>query len=156
MSRKTRSDSATALIDAFGNADKTIPLPDGVELRDESERVIWDQFTRARSRDSWRDFDLVILAKVVRLEADIRRFLGQLDAEGALIENKRGTKIENPLFRVVDTLQRQQLALIRSMSLNQTASDPRTLNNSSKNERDAEGALAGDSIEDLLARPMPN
>lgn len=146
-----------AAVQAFDNlADLPMPLPEGVELRDDVERVLWDQFTRARSRDSWRDFDLVILAKTVRLEADIRRFLAQLDVEGPLIENKRGTMIENPLFRVVDTLQRQQLALIRSMSLNQTGTDARTLNNSAKAEREAEEALAGQSIESLLAKPMPN
>jgi len=34
----------------------------------------------------------------------------------------------NPLVSVIDSMQRQQLALIRSLSLNQTAQDPRTLN----------------------------
>lgn len=156
MDRRTRNDSVTAAVEAFENAGSPVPLPEGVELRDDVERTLWDQFTRARSRDSWRDFDLVILAKAVRLEADIRRYLAQLDVDGPLIENKRGTLIENPMFRVVDTLQRQQLALIRSMSLNQTATDARTLNNSAKAEREAEAALAGQSLESLLAKPMPN
>lgn len=156
MTRKQRTDSVTAAVTAFENAGAFIPLPEGVELRDDEERTLWGQFTRARSRDSWRDFDLVILAKVVRLEADIRRYLAQLDVDGPLIENKRGTLIENPMFRVVDTLQRQQLALIRSMSLNQTATDARTLNNSAKAEREAEAAFEGHNIESLLAKPMPN
>lgn len=156
MARKPRSDSATALIDAFENANKSIPLPDGVILRDESEKIIWDQFCKARARSAWRDFDLVILAKVVRLEADIRKHQETLDKSGPLIRNKRETLIENPLLRVVDTLQRQQLALIRSMSLTQTGTDPRTLNASANNERDAANALADNSIESLLASPLPN
>jgi len=36
-----------------------------------------------------------------------------------VIFNDRGTPIENPLFRIIDTLTRQQMAVIRSMSLNQ-------------------------------------
>jgi hypothetical protein len=63
----------------------------------------------------------------------------QLDIEGVVMFNDRGTPIENPLARVIDTLTRQQMTVIRSMSLNQSDSDPRTLNatgvkNSATNE----------------------
>ena len=54
-----------------------------------------------------------------------------------MIENKRGTPIPNPFLSVIDTLERRQLAVIRSMSLNQTASDPRTINGSEKVEGEA-------------------
>jgi len=37
---------------------------------------------------------------------------------GMMIENKRGTPIPNPFLSVIDTLERRQLAVIRSMSLN--------------------------------------
>ena len=59
------------------------------------------------------------------------------DAMGMMIENKRGTPIPNQLLSVIDTLERRQLAVIRSMSLNQTASDPRTINGSAKVEGEA-------------------
>ena len=111
-----------------------IPLPDGVILRDESEMVIWKQFTHARASEGWRDFDLLIVAKAVRLEADIRKYQMQLDRSGAVIKNDRGTPIVNPFLTVIDSLQRQQLALIRSLSLNQTAQDPRTLNGQGANQ----------------------
>ena len=84
----------------------------------------------ARAREDWREMDLILLAKVVRMEADIREHQSTLDRSGVLIQNKRGTAIPNPLLAVVDNLERRQLAVIRSMSLNQQASDPRTLNGS--------------------------
>ena len=56
------------------------------------------------------------------MEADIRAAQVELDAVGMMVENKRGTQIPNPLISVIDTLERRQLAVIRSMSLNQTAS----------------------------------
>ena len=59
--------------------------------------------------------DLILLAKIVKMEADIRAAQVELDAAGMMVENKRGTQIPNPLISV-----------IRSMSLNQTAHDPRT------------------------------
>ena len=127
-----------------------IPLPDGVILRDESEMVIWKQFTHARSSEGWRDFDLLIVAKAVRLEADIRKYQMQLDRSGAVIKNDRGTPIVNPFLTVIDSLQRQQLALIRSLSLNQTAQDPRTLNGQGANQSALRRSI--NTFDDLIGR----
>ena len=76
--------------------------------------------------------DLILLAKIVKMEVDIRTAQVELDAVGMMVENKRGTQIPNPLVSVIDTLERRQLAVIRSMSLNQTAYDPRTINGTAK------------------------
>ena len=127
-----------------------IPLPEGVILRDEAELVIWKQFTHARAGDGWRDFDLLIVAKAVRLEADIRKYQMQLDRSGAVIKNDRGTPIVNPFLTVIDSLQRQQLALIRSLSLNQTAQDPRTLNGQGANQSALRRSI--NTFDDLIGR----
>jgi len=155
MSQKRRSDSnsVTAAVDGFRGAIQSVPLPEGIHLRSDDEVIIWEQFTRARAREDWRDMDLLLLAKVVRMEADIRRHQETLDRSGVLIQNKRGTLIPNPLIAVIDTLERRQLAVIRSMSLNQQASDPRTLNAAGQNvnaSRSVIDYLAGD---DLIAMP---
>lgn len=126
--QKLGKQSTVNVVKLVSELTEKIPLPDGVTLRDETEMVIWGQFTRARARDGWRDFDLVILAKVVRLESDIRKHQKVLDDSEVIVTNGKGTQIVNPLFAVIDTLQRQQLALIRNMSLSQGAQDPRTLN----------------------------
>jgi hypothetical protein len=152
--RKQRSDSATNAAAAMQNATADIGLPEGVQLRNEDEFIIWRHFTRARAREAWRDFDLLLLAKAVRLEADIRKYQLTLDSSGPLIKNKRDTLIENPLLRVIDTLQRQQLAIIRSMSLNQTGQDPRTMNDSSKVEKEAFDTLKQHGAQSLLAMPI--
>ncbi len=152
--RKTRSDSAAAAASALQNAHEEIQLPEGVELRNVAEVTIWRQFTRARARDAWRDFDLVLLAKVVRLEADIRRYQDMLDASGPLIKNKRDTLIENPMLRVIDTLQRQQLAIIRSMSLNTLPQDSRTVNSAAIAEKEALNTLKQTGAHSLLAMPI--
>lgn len=127
-----------------------IALPAGVILRTEAEMVIWEQFTRARAREGWRDFDLLIVAKAVRLEADIRKYQQALDKSSPIVKNEKGTQIVNPFFSVIDGLQRQQLALIRSLSLNQTAQDPRTLNGQGREQSSLRGAI--NSFDDLIAR----
>ncbi len=142
MKKRSDKNSATSAVAGFvGAINDRIPLPAGVELRSEAELIIWHQFTRARARSDWRDMDLIFLAKIVKMEADIRAAQIELDAMGMMVKNKRGTPIPNPLLSVIDTLERRQLAVIRSMSLNQTASDPRTINGSAKVEGDARAAL---------------
>ena len=120
--------SVQKIVQLVGELSEKIPLPEGVVLRTEDEIVLWGQFTRARAREGWRDFDLLLVAKAVRLEADIRKHQKSLDELGVIVTNDRGTPIPNPLISIVDSLQRQQLAIIRSLSLNQTSQDPRTLN----------------------------
>ena len=81
--------------------------------------------------------DLILLAKIVKMEADIRAAQVELDAAGMMVENKRGTQIPNPLISVINTLERHKLAVITSMSLNRTAHDPRTINGTAKVEEEA-------------------
>ena len=154
MKRRPDKNSTTAAVAGFQGAIEPIPLPEGVTLRSDEEHVIWSQFARARAREDWRDMDLLLLAKVVRMEADIRKHQAMLDRTGVLTENKRGTVIPNPLLSVIDTLERRQLAVIRSMSLNQTASDPRTINGAAKNEGKALNALRAFSDDGLIALPV--
>jgi hypothetical protein len=137
--RKKRSDSISDDVKSFAQAGDTVQLPAGITLDDEVERIVWSQMTATRSKDSWREFDLLLLSKIVKIEARLRKHQLQLDIEGVVMFNDRGTPIENPLARVIDTLTRQQMTVIRSMSLNQSDSDPRTLNatgvkNSATNE----------------------
>ena len=125
-----------------------------MQLRREAELTIWHQFSRALARSHWRDMDVILLEKTVQIDADIRAAQIELDAMGMMIENKRGTPIPNPFLSVIDTLERRQLAVIRSMSLNQTASDPRTINGTAKVEGDARAALRDVGVEGLIAQPI--
>ena len=143
--------STVALSAAVGSVTRDIPLPEGVILRDDDEMVIWRQFTNARAPSDWRDMDLILLAKIVRVEADIRKHQKTLDATGPLMKNPRGTPVCNPMLSYIDILQRQQLAIIRSLSLMQTDSDPRTLNATGK-QRAGFGRFMA-STDDLIARP---
>ena len=97
--------------------------------------------------------DLILLAKIVKMEADIHTAQLELDAVGLMVANKRGTQIPNQLISVIDTLERRQLAVIRSMSVNQTAHDPRTINGTAKVESEARAALKEVGVAGLIAQP---
>lgn len=138
------------VLSMVGTVSDNIPLPDGVILRNEDEMVIWGQFTRVRCARDWREFDLVLLAKAVRAEADIRKHQVMLDKSGPLLKTDKGTPIANPLISIIDSLQRQQLAIIRSLSLSQTESDPRTQNAQASAQSGFRRAI--NNMDDLIAR----
>ena len=156
MSQKKRSDknSTSAALAGFAGAMEPVPLQEGVTLRNDNEHVIWGQFSRARARDDWRDMDLILLTKIVKMESDIRKHQDALDQAGVLLENKRGTMVANPLLTGIDALERRQMAVIRSMSLNQQASDPRTINATAKNETSARQMIKSVGVEGVVAKPM--
>ena len=131
-----------------------VPLPQGVTPRSEAEHTIWSQFTRARAKEDWRDMELILLAKIIKREADIRKAQIELAAVGMMAKNDRATQILNPLTSVIDTLERRQLAVIQSMSLNQTAHDPLTINGNAKVESKASAALKNVRLAGLIAQPM--
>lgn len=153
--RNKRSDknSASAAVAGFAGAISGVPLPEGVELRSDEEQVIWDQFTRARAREDWRDLDLILLAKIVRMEADIRQYQTEIQEQGAIVKNQRGTQIPNPLLSIIDKIERRQLAVVRSMSLNQQHADPRTLNGAAKTQQNARDTLQSLPDDGLIAIP---
>ena len=149
---RTGRNSVSRRVEAFSDASQDVEVPAGVVLRSDEERVIWSQFTRARARSDWRSMDLLLLGKVVRVEADIRKYQDVLDSEGMVLLNARGTQIVNPLVSVLDTMLRQQLALIRSMSLNATT-DVRQVQSAAREENNARKIIEEKGVTSLLAMP---
>ena len=84
------------------------------------------------------------------MEAGIRTAQAELDDIGMMVENKRGTPIPNPLLSVIDTIERRQLAVICSMPLNQTVSDPRILNDFAKQETKARSVIEKVGADNLV------
>ena len=113
MKKRSEKISATSAVAGFvGAINDRIALPAGVELRSDDDLIIWHQFTRARARSDWRYMDLILLAKTVKMEADMRAAWIELDAMGMIVENKCGTPTPNPFLSVIDTLERRQPAAI--------------------------------------------
>ena len=88
------------------------------------------------------------------MEDDVHAAQVELDAAGIMVEDKRGTRIPNQMISVIDTLEQCQLAVIRSMSLNQMAYDLRTINCTAKVENEARAALKDVGVTALIAQPM--
>jgi hypothetical protein len=152
MSRKTRSDSAQAAIDAAIAVARPLPeLPRHVRLRD-CDQPFWADILRSRAREEWSQSDLVVAAQLARCMADIESESQQLEIEGSVLTNERGTKVMNPRHSVLEQLARREMALMRSLQMVGTAKgDKRDVENARKLQRQAEAARGEVSEDDLLA-----
>ena len=153
MSRKPQragNNTVSHAAKVFQDAGRVPPVPKGFPQDDVEFNEVWLGFTRARIAEDWLPSDLMILAHVVKTEIDIRNLTKQRDEEGFVILNEKGTtQIEHPLNRVLDTLTRQQMARIRSLSL--TAGAVGIAETRSAAKADVRAADAKADKDDLLA-----
>lgn len=110
--------SASVLVRLAATPDR-VPLPSGVVLRSAEELVLWGQITKARPHGSWREFDLVMVAKIVGLVADIRRIAAEIDRLDPLPTGELDMTVIKPWIEVQGVLIRRLLALTRCLGLTQ-------------------------------------
>ena len=86
MKKRSDKNSATSAVAGFvGVIDDAILPPAGVELRGGKGHLIWNQFTGAFAKEDWRDRDIILLAKIVKMEADICVAQVEQDAAGIIV-----------------------------------------------------------------------
>lgn len=125
--RKTRSDSATAAINAAKNAaSPELRPPDHVQLSASAEPYFAD-IVRARAREEWNEHQLTIAAQLAECMVEQEEVRTELLLEGRVLVNERGTKVANPLVSISEQLARRQMALGRSLQMiGRATGDPRT------------------------------
>ena len=115
--KRTRATSAESAVKGMLDAAKGAPdVPAHVRLRD-GDRAFWDGVVRARARDEWTEADLVVAAQLARCQHDIETQQEELDAEGAVVKNDRGTQVMNPRVSVLEQLARREMALMRTLRM---------------------------------------
>ncbi len=120
--RRTRSDSVKGMVDAMAAAiEGDIDPPGHVRLRD-GDRPFWAAVVRARARAEWTDADLVHAANMARAMADIERLQLEIEGEGDVLTNARGTVVANPKHAILEQLSRRVMALTRLLQMQAAAS----------------------------------
>jgi hypothetical protein len=115
--RRIKSDTAQAMVNAMVNAAlPDLQPPEHVTLSEQGKRF-WLGVVRARARDEWDELDLVVAAQLAECQALIEQESATLRTEGMVIANDRGTLVENPRNRVVQTLAQREMALMRSLRM---------------------------------------
>jgi len=124
--RKTRSDSATAAINAAKNAaSPDLRPPPHVQLSADAEPYFAD-IVRARAREEWNEHQLTIAAQLAECMVEQEEVRAELALDGRVLTNERGTKVANPLVGINEALARRQMALGRSLQMiGRATGDPR-------------------------------
>lgn len=136
--------------EAFGNALAKIEPPAHISLRDE-DWAFWYGIVSVRAANSWNDSDLAKAANLARCQADIERLIAEVQQEGDVITNDRGTPIVNPKHNLIETLSRREVALSRSLHVHAEATVGRSRDSGNRSKaqqkmRDAAEAASGDGL----------
>ena len=127
--------------------------PAHIKLR-EGDRPYWDSLMRARARNKWVESDLEVAASLARCKADIERLQSEIDEEGDIVENQRGTPIVNPKHNLLETLNRRCVALSRMIHVHAEATVGRAADQPKGNRKQREANETAQSLDDdLIPRP---
>ena len=147
--RKTRSDSVTAAINAAKNAaSPELRPPAHVQLSARAEPYFAD-IVRARTREEWNEHQLTIAAQMAECMVQQEEMQDGILIEGWMLENAKGTRVANPRVAINEALARRQMALGRSLQMiGRAVGDPRTPTKGRQLEASARKARAQVKAED--------
>lgn len=147
---KAKSDinSANGAVRAMQAAIAGVFMPPAEAKLTDADMVYWNAIVRARAREEWDDNQLQVASQLARTRRQIQEQEESLAAEGMVVVNDRGTQICNPRVSVVEQLTRRQMALMRSLQVNATASTGQAAHNQAK--RSAEKNARAQAQDDLI------
>lgn len=126
--------------------------PAHVRLREE-DLPFWFSIVSARARNSWDTCDLELAASLARAKSDCVRLQMEIDREGDVVRNDRGTQIMNPKHSLLETLSRRAIAMSRMLHVHPEAKngDSGGQGKKLKAQKDAEARM--NDADDLIGRP---
>lgn len=153
--RKPRSDSATAAINAAKNVAMGDPMPPSHVQISADALPYFISIVRARTREEWDEYQLMVAAQMAECMAEQREMAAMLVLEGRVIPNDRGTPVANPLSSMLERLAGRQLAYTRILQMGGrvpgTAGDKRKKQAGRALERGARQAAGEVEDNELLA-----
>jgi hypothetical protein len=102
----------------------------------------------ARATVTWNVADLEIAGNLARAKADIERLQADIDSEGDVIVNARGTLVANPKHAVLEVLSRRAVALSRLLHIHAEATNGRSRDQIGKLAAQRQAEEAADALRD--------
>lgn len=155
MTKRQRIDSVNGALNSMEGAAKDINPPDWVRVPADA-MYFWRSITRARAAERWNDADLENAAELARTKAKIEKLNIELELEGDIIKNDRGTPIQNPKHGLLETLTRRMVALSRMLQVHAEATQGKSRDQVEANKASAKSrkAVEDSAADDLISRPM--
>lgn len=122
MARRERvTDTVAGMVKMAKAAKKPLPkIPSHIKLLD-GAMPFFEDIVSQRSPDEWTNVHLSLACQLANNMFSIEESTHQLNDEGSVVRNDRGTQIPNPLFNVLQQLKGSQLAILRALSLQKSA-----------------------------------
>lgn len=149
MTKRQRTDTVKGAVSAMSGAVNTIEVPEHVTVPDAALKF-WRSITKARAADRWNDSDLEVAAELARTKANIERLNLEVEEEGDVIKNDRGTPIVNPKHNLLETLTRRMVALSRALQIHAEATQGKSRDQVKSNKAQSEAANAAKAMDNSL------
>ena len=152
--KRQRTDTAAGEANAMRGALTKIDPPKWVNVPDDA-LPFWYSITRARAVDRWTEPDLEMAAELARTKWRIEETNKVLAVEGDIVKNDRGTPIENPRNRLLETLTRRTIALSRALHVHAEATVGEAREQRKVNAAQGKARKTTESVQDddLIAKP---
>lgn len=151
--KRAKVGTAAGDVAAFSGALVGLTPPEHSPLRPQ-DLAFWQDITCARAKDTWSKLDLVLAVNLARTLADLEKAQRELDAEGFVVVNAKGTPVQNPLFSIMEALKRAATTLSKHLQVHSHATNgpSRNLKPGAAAQRDAAQAM-GSTDDHLIGRP---
>lgn len=116
----------------------------------------WDSIVKARAAGRWNDTDLETAAELARTKYNIERLSAEIEVEGDVVKNDRGTQIVNPKHNLLETMTRRLVSLSRILQVHAEATQGKSAKQVASNKAQSAAMEAVEAVadDDLIARPM--
>lgn len=153
MAKRPRCDTNTAAGEAFAAAATKYPDPPAHCALRPGDHPFWFGIMASRARVSWDDHDLALAANLARSMADLERLQVDLDAEGHVVVNAKGTPVMNPIHSVIEALTRRIVGLSKTLQVHAVAKNGESREQGKRlnKEREARDHLE-EADDDLIPR----
>jgi hypothetical protein len=148
MTRKHRSDSVKGLLAASAEQDKGYSVPDGLCPLTECEQLAWGQYCLARG--SWKEAELRILHRAVKLETDLETLQEEARATPAIYTKPSDDISEHPVHLAVRGRLKSLQSELRMIGLQCSPDRKAGVGNSGRFAR----AGVPSELHSLLAQPV--
>ena len=121
--RRTRADTAKGeqeIVQSLFAGD--LAPPSHVTLRPR-DVPFWNDIIATRARVLWNESDLTIAAELSRVRSDIEKLRGEIEREGDVIKNAKGTMVVNPKRYLLIAVTSQALSIASKIQVNTEATN---------------------------------
>lgn len=149
MTKRQRTDTVKGAVSAMSGAVNPIEVPEHVTVPEPALKF-WRSITKARAADRWNDSDLEVAAELARTKAKIEQLNLEIEEEGDVITNDRGTPIVNPRHSILETLTRRMIALSRALQVHAEATQGKSRDQVKSNKAQTEATKAAQAMDNSL------